>query len=88
MDTIFMNSEERKTFDPQRLNLSNNLYVKRSDIYFALSKPQHLLYMAKYKKSLTKITNLKHQLQHGMKNLNYLMDHILYQIFKIVLNIS
>ena len=23
-----------------------------------------------------------------MKNLNYLMDHVLYQIFKIILNIS
>ena len=26
-------------------------------------------------------------LQHGMRNLNYLMDHILHQIFKIILNI-
>ena len=32
--------------------------------------------------------NLKFQLQHGMKNLDYLMDHILYQIFEIILNIS
>ena len=32
--------------------------------------------------------NLKYQLQHGIKNLNYLMDHIVYQIFKIILNIS
>ena len=32
--------------------------------------------------------NLKHKLQHRMKNSNYLMDHILYQIFKIILNIS
>ena len=31
--------------------------------------------------------NLKYQLQHGMKNVNYLKDHILYQIFKIILNI-
>ena len=29
--------------------------------------------------------NLKYQLQHGMINLNYLLDHILYQIFKIIL---
>ena len=29
--------------------------------------------------------NSKYQLQHG---LNYLMDHILYEIFKITLNIS
>ena len=39
-------------------------------------------------KSHTKIMNLKYHLQNGMKNLNYLMDHILYQIFKITLNIS
>ena len=43
--------------------------------------------MEKYKKSHTKLMNLKYQLQHGIKNLNYLMDHILYQIFRIILNI-
>ena len=31
--------------------------------------------------------NLKFQFQHGMTNLNYLMDHILYQVFNIILNI-
>ena len=36
----------------------------------------------------TKIINLKYHLQHGMKSWNYLMDHILYQIFKIILNMS
>ena len=30
---------------------------------------------------------LKYQPQHGRKNLNYLMDHILHKIFKIILNI-
>ena len=30
---------------------------------------------------------LNYQLQNGMKNLNYLMGHILYQMFKIILNI-
>ena len=40
------------------------------------------------KKSHTKIINLKYQPRHGMKSLNYLMDHILYQIFRIILNIS
>ena len=39
-------------------------------------------------KSHTKIINLKYQLQHEMNNLNYMMDHILYQIFKVILNIS
>ena len=31
--------------------------------------------------------DLKYQLQHGMMNLNYLMDDILYQIFKIISSI-
>ena len=30
----------------------------------------------------------KNQLQRGTKNLNYLTDHILYQIFKIIRIIS
>ena len=42
----------------------------------------------KIQKSHTKIISLTYQLQHGMKNLNYLMDHILYQTFKTVLIIS
>ena len=40
------------------------------------------------KKSYTKTMSLKHHLQHGMKNLIYLRDNILYQMFKIILNIS
>ena len=35
-----------------------------------------------------KKTNLKYQLHHGMKNLNYLMGHILHQKIKIILGIS
>ena len=31
--------------------------------------------------------NLKYLLHRGMKNLSYLMNHIQYQIFKIILNI-
>ena len=42
-----------------------------------------LLYVEKYKKVIQ-----KYQLQHGIKNLNYLMNHILNQILKIVLNTS
>ena len=39
MDTIFMNSEKRKTSDPHRLllNLSDKINLKRSDKYVALS---------------------------------------------------
>ena len=39
-------------------------------------------------KSHTETINLKYQFQNGTKNLKYLMDHILYQIFKIILSIS
>ena len=34
--------------------------------------------MKKYKKNHTKMINLKHQLRHGMKSLNYVLDHILF----------
>ena len=39
-------------------------------------------------KKYTKATNLRYQPQHGIINLNYPIDHILYQLFKIVLSIS
>ena len=42
----------------------------------------------KIQKIHTKIINLKYQFQHGMKSLKYLMDNILYQIFKITSNVS
>ena len=34
-----------------------------------------------------KIINLKYQPQHGIKNFNYLMDHILCPIFNTILSI-
>ena len=39
MDTIFMNSENSKTSDSYRLvlNLSDKVYLKRSDKYIAIS---------------------------------------------------
>ena len=37
-------------------------------------------------KSITTIINLKYQSLLGMISLNYLMDHILYQIFKSILS--
>ena len=84
-----MNSENSKTSDPDRLllNLSDKINLKRSDKYVALSNLS-ICYTWKDLKSHTKIINLKYKLRHGMKNLNYLVDHILYQIFKITLNIS
>ena len=39
MDTTFVNSENSKTSDPHRplLNLTDKIYLKRSDKYVALS---------------------------------------------------
>ena len=42
----------------------------------------------KIQKGHVRTINLKHQLQHGIKNLNYLMSHTLFHIFKIILHIS
>ena len=67
MDTIFMNSENRRTseYHVLMLNLTDKLDLRRGQKTAALS-------------------NLP---QRGVKNLSYLMDHIQYQIFKIILNI-
>ena len=84
-----MNSENSKTSDPYRLllNLTDKIYLRRKDKYIALSNLS-MYYTWKIYKRRIKTINLRFQLQHGMKNLNYLMDYILYQIFKIILNIS
>ena len=91
MNTLFMNSENSKTSEPHRplLNLTYKIDLRRKDKHIALSNlVRYLLYLEKYKRILKLRTiNLKFRLQHRMKNLNYLMDHILYQRFKIILNI-
>ena len=53
-------------------------------LYQMLAHTKH----GKILKGYTKTMNLKYQLRRGIKSLNYLMDHILYPIFKIVLSIS
>ena len=42
----------------------------------------------KYKKSHIKRMNLKSQLKNEKKPVNYLTDHLLFHIFKIILNID
>ena len=72
MNTIFMNSGNSKASDPINMLL-----------YQILAYTIH----GKIQKSHTKIINLKYQLQLRMINLNYLMDYVLQQIFKIILSI-
>ena len=87
MNTIFMNSKYSKTSDTHRLllNLTDKIDLKRKDKYIALSNLR-IYYTWKNMKKSYKNKKLKYQLKHGMKNLNYLMDHTPYQIFKIILN--
>ena len=84
-----MNSENSKTSDPHRLllNLTDKIDLRRKDKYVALSNLS-IYYTWKNIKKSYKNNNSRYQLQHGRKNLNDLMDHILYHIFKIILNIS
>ena len=78
MDTIFMNSENSKTSKPHvvTINFTDKIDLRRSEKSVVLSN--HSIYY----------TWKKCQLPLGMITLNYLMDHILYQIFKTILTIS
>ena len=75
MHNIFMNFENSKTSHPHRLlfNLSDKINLKRSDKYVALSNLS-IYYAWKNIKKSYKIINLKYQLNHRMKSLNYLLD--------------
>ena len=83
-----MISKNSETSDSSRLilNLTDKINLKRSDKHVALSNLSIYYTWVKTKKSYKK--NPKYQLQHGMRSLSYLMDHVLYQIFKITLNAS
>ena len=81
MDNIFINSKNSKKSDPHRLllNLVDKIDLKRKDKYIALSNLCITIHGRTWKSDVWTI-NLKYQLEHGMKNLNYLMDHIRYSI--------
>ena len=85
MDTLFMNSEISNKSDPRRLslNLTDKINLRWKDKYIALSNLSIHYTWKNIKKAYIRIINLKYQLWHGMKNLNYLMVHILYQIFMV-----
>ena len=87
MDTIFMNSKNSELSDLHRLllNITDKINLKSSDKYVALSNLS-IYYTGKNIKNI-KIADLKYQLRYGMTSLNYPMDHILYQIFKISSNL-
>ena len=87
MDTIVMNSKNSKIsdFHRLRLNLIGKTNLKRTNKYVTLL---NCGIYGELQKCHTETTNLNYHLQHGLINLNFLMDHILCQIFKIILTIS
>ena len=86
-----MNSENNKTSDPNTLllNISNKTDLKRSDNYVVLLNLSSYYTWQNIEKSHKnnefKISGLEWS---GMKYLNYVIDHILYQIFKTSWSIS
>ena len=79
MDTTFISSENSKT-QPRIiiLKLTDKLGLKRGEKSITFSNLRIYCTWKNIKSSYN-----KYQLQHRMINLNYLADHILYQIFKI-----
>ena len=84
-----MNSKNSNASNPHRLllNLSEEIDLKRSDKYVALSNLSIYYTLKNIKKSYQN-NKLKYQPRREMKNLSYLTDHILYEILKIILNVS
>ena len=82
-----MNSKISGTSDPHRLliNFTDKINLKRSDKYVALSKKYKNI--KKIKKSY-KNNKFKISAPTWNEEFEYLMDHILYQIFKTILSIS
>ena len=83
-----MNSENSKTSKPHvlMLNLTDKIDYQRGEKSIALSNLGIYCTWKNIANHTTAI-NVKYQLQHGMMNLNYLMDNVLYQIFKTILRI-
>ena len=74
METFLMNSKNSKTNEPNRFKYDLTDKLGNLSIYYTLSQ-------------LIIIISLKYQHQLEMKLLIYLMDRIIYQKFKIILNI-
>ena len=88
METFFMNTKNSKTNEPHRLkyNLIVKLDLKSPSKNMALASLS-IYYTWKNVKSIYNNNSLKFPHLHGMIHLIYLMDRIIYQLYKIILNI-
>ena len=88
MDTIFINSKNSRTSEYHVLVLKHTdiLDLRRGQKSVALSNLS-IYYTWKNIKSSYNNNKFKMSVQHGVINFNYQMDHIQYQLFKIILSI-
>ena len=87
METIFMNTENSKTSESNKFfyEFNDKLNIKNPNKNIALANLS-ICYTWKILNLHITTINLKYLLQLGMINLICLMDHILFQTFKIILN--
>ena len=85
METFFMNSKNSKTNKPNRFkyDLIDKLDLKNPNKNMALAN----LSIYYTWKNVIAIISLKYQHQLGVKHLTCLMDRIMYQKYKTILNI-
>ena len=88
METFFMNTKNSKTSEPNRFryNLIDKLDLKNPNKNMAMANLS-IYYTWKNVKSIIITISLKYQHELGIKHLNYLMDRIIHQDYKIILNI-
>ena len=88
METFFMHSRNSKTNEPNRFkyDLIDKLDLKNPSKNMALANLS-IYYTGKMLNQLITIISLKYQHLLGMKLLIYLMDRIIYQKYKTILNI-
>ena len=88
METFFMNTKNSETNEPNRFkyDLIEKLDLKNPNKNMALVNLS-IYYTWKNVKSTYNNNKLKYQHQLGMKHLTCLMDRIIYQKYKTILNI-
>ena len=88
METFFMNSKNSKTNEPYKFkyDLIDKLDLRNPIKNMTLANLR-IYYTWKNVKSTYNNNKFKYQHQPGMKHLIYLMDRIIYQKYKIILNI-
>ena len=88
METFFMETKNSKTNEPNRskYDLIDKLDLRNPNKNMALANLS-IYYTWKKLNQSTKIISLKYQRLLGTKRLIYLMDRIIYQKYKTILNI-